>query len=88
MEFEYDPNKSAGNLTKHGVDFDHAQRLWDDPDLLDIRLNYPTEERWLSIGVMDGKHWSAIWTPRGDRIRIISVRRSRTKEVEAYEHQD
>lgn len=88
MEFEYDPNKSAGNLAKHGVDFETAQRLWEDPDLLEIRLDYPTEERWISIGIMGGKHWSAIWTPRNGRTRIISVRRSRTKEVEAYERQD
>lgn len=88
MEFEYDPAKSAKNLAKHGIDFEQAQKLWDDPDLLAIRLNYPTEERWISIGTMDGKHWSAIWTPRNGRTRIISVRRSRTKEVEAYERQD
>lgn len=60
MEFEYDPAKSAKNLAKHGVDFEQAQELWDDPDLLSVRTVFPDEERWLSIGVMRGKHWTAV----------------------------
>ncbi|WP_204314363.1 BrnT family toxin [Bifidobacterium avesanii] len=56
--------------------------------MLSIKLNYPAEERWLSIGIMNGMHWSTIWTPHNGNTRIISVRRSREKEVEAYEDQD
>jgi uncharacterized DUF497 family protein len=36
MKFVYDPKKSATNLEKHGIDFDTAQKLWSDPDLLEI----------------------------------------------------
>lgn len=88
MGFEYDPAKSAKNQAKHGVDFERAQALWDDPDLLSVRTTFPGEERWISIGVMQGKHWTAVWTPRGGNTRIISVRRSRDKEVQLYESHD
>jgi hypothetical protein len=43
------------------------------------------EPRFLVVGTIDGKHWSAVVTYRGDRIRIISVRRSREVEVKLYE---
>jgi uncharacterized DUF497 family protein len=46
------------------------------------------EPRWLLIGTIDEKHWSAIITRRGDNIRLISVRRSRDEEVEIYESED
>ena len=85
MGFEYDPAKSAKNLAKHGVDFEQAQALWDDPDLLTVKSKFIDEERWISIGVMAGKYWTAVWTPRGGNTRIISVRRSRDKEVQLYE---
>lgn len=44
-----------------------------------------TEPRLLFIGRIGGKHWSAIATHRGEAIRLISVRRSRPQEVQAYE---
>jgi uncharacterized DUF497 family protein len=85
MEFEYDARKSASNLTKHGIDFDDALALWDDPDLLEIPAKTEDEPRWLLIGTIEGKHWSAIVTYRNDVARIISVRRSRVEEVALYE---
>ncbi|MCP5276412.1 MAG: BrnT family toxin [Burkholderiales bacterium] len=47
-----------------------------------------TEVRFLVIGLIKGKHRSAIVTPRGDSIRTISVRRSRAEEVVIYESQE
>ena len=85
MEFEYDARKSASNLAKHGIDFDQAQALWDDPALLEIPAKTEDEPRWLLVGRIEGKHWSAVVTYRGDVIRIISVRRSRIEEVALYE---
>lgn len=85
MDFEYDPEKSAKNLAKHGVDFEQAQEIWDDPDLIEIRLAYEDEPRWAVIGMMAGKHWTGIITYRGDSVRIISIRRSHPKEEKAYE---
>ena len=82
--FEYDPDKSTANLRKHGVDFERAKRLWDDPRALRISLSYEGEDRYLVTGVMDGKQWTAICTDRGANIRIISCRRAHKKEEEAY----
>jgi len=88
MGFEYDPEKSAENKRKHGVDFEEAQALWSDPELLEIPARVSDELRWVVVGKMNEKHWSAVITRRSDNVRIISVRRSRDEEVEFYESQD
>ena len=85
MEFEFDPNKSRSNRTKHGIDFIHSQDLWHDPSRVEIPARTEDEPRWLVIGVIDGRHWSAVVTVRQDNIRIISVRRARIEEVAIYE---
>ena len=86
--FEFDEPKSQSNLQKHGIDFVQAQALWDDFNLLEIPAKTVGEPRYLVIGMMGSKHWSAVVTYRDDRIRIISVRRSRPEEVSLYESQD
>ncbi|MHC4782779.1 MAG: BrnT family toxin [Planctomycetota bacterium] len=83
--FEFDERKSQSNLQKHGIDFVEAQLLWLDPDLLEIPAKTTDEPRFLIIGRIADKHWSAIITYRNDKLRIISVRRSRNEEVELYE---
>lgn len=85
MEFEFDPTKSQTNSTKHGIDFVQAQQLWQDTDRVEIPARTVDEPRWLVIGLIDGKHWSAVITTRRGTIRIISVRRSRAEEVAIYE---
>jgi len=85
MPFEYDPEKSESNRVKHGIDFDQAQAIWIDEDRLEIPAKTVDESRHLVIGKVNGKHWSAVITYRGDNIRIISVRRSRDEEIELYE---
>ncbi|MGE5301121.1 MAG: BrnT family toxin [Acidobacteriota bacterium] len=85
MVFEFDPNKSNKNKQKHGIDFDEAQALWDDPDLIEIPVKTIDEPRYLVIGKMAGKHWSGVIAYRSGKVRIISVRRSRKEEVEIYE---
>jgi hypothetical protein len=85
MEFEYDPKKSAANLEKHGIDFADARRLWLDPRRVEIPARTVDEPRSLVVGMIEDKHWSAVITDRGERVRIISVRRSRVEEVAIYE---
>ncbi len=85
MDFEYVPAKSASNLSKHGIDFDQAQALWDDPWMLEAPAKSEDEPRFLSIGKIEGKHWAAVWTPRGEAVRIISVRRARKEEIGYYD---
>ena len=85
MNFEFDPEKSNANKRKHNLDFVEAQVLWEDPDRLQVPARTQDEPRLMLIGRIGDKHWSAIFTVRNDKIRIISVRRSRTKEVREYE---
>ncbi|WP_416358354.1 BrnT family toxin [Aureimonas phyllosphaerae] len=87
MRFEYDPEKSISNLAKHGIDFDEAKRLWDDPRLFVFKVQTENELRLIGIGRIGDLDWSAIFTPRNGGIRLISVRRSRKLEVERYEGQ-
>jgi len=86
--FEFDEAKSRINDTKHGVDFVTAQQLWNDPNFLEISARTVDEARFLVIGLIDGRHWSAVVTHRDDRIRLISVRRSRPEEVKLYESEE
>jgi hypothetical protein len=88
MKFEYDPGKSADNKRKHGIDFEEAQALWADSALVEIPARTSDEPRWLLIGKIDEKHWSAVITRREENIRLISVRRSRDDEVRIYESED
>jgi uncharacterized DUF497 family protein len=84
--FEFDPAKSARNKAKHGIDFEEAQQLWQSKTV-SVRVDFPDELRRLVVGVIDGKHWTAIVTERAGRTRLISVRRSREKECEIYEQE-
>ena len=83
--FEFDSSKSESNLLKHGIDFENAQALWNDPMLLEIQAKLEDEPRYLLIGIIDHQHWSAVVTYRDSNIRLISVRRSRKEEVALYE---
>jgi len=85
VDSEFDHEKSKSNKQKHGIDFYEAQKLWDDPDFIEIPVKASDEPRFLVIGKISGKHWSGIVTYRTERTRIISVRRSRKEEVEIYE---
>ena len=86
MEFEFDPEKSAANKRKHGIDFVAAQTLWEDLDRLRVPARTQGELRFMLIGRIHGEYWSGVFTPRAERIQIVSVRRSRTEEVDAYEN--
>lgn len=83
--FEFDQSKSDSNLVKHGIDFIDAQLMWTDARLLEIPAKMEDEPRYVMIGMISGKHWSAVITYRGTNIRLISVRRSRLEEVILYE---
>ncbi len=84
-EFEFDHNKSQSNMDKHGIDFKTAQNLWLDPFIVEIPTKIIDEPRFLVIGRISEKYWSSIITYRNNNIRIISVRRSRTEEVQIDE---
>ena len=62
MKFEFDLQKSQSNVQKHGIDFEKAQRLWTDPDRIQIPAKSVDEPRFMVIGKIEGTHWSAILT--------------------------
>jgi uncharacterized protein len=80
MFFDYDKRKSNSNRTKLGINFEEAQVLREDRFILKIpsSKNVLEESRYLYIGLIGSKHWTAITTYREPSLtRIISVRRSR-----------
>ena len=85
MRFEFDLAKSASNKIKHGLDFVEAQALWAG-ETVEIPALATAEPRTLVIGMIEGKHWSAVITGRRGKVRIISVRRSRDNEIKIYEN--
>jgi uncharacterized DUF497 family protein len=82
--FECDPQESEANLSKHGIDFQASQALWNDSDRVEFTARFHDENRHGIIAQLSGKLWTAIFTTREDRIRIISVRRSRENEQRLY----
>jgi len=84
MPFEYDKNKSRENLDKHGIDFEQAQELWLDENAFEAKTPYTREERFTRTGRTGSKIWTAVFAPRGENIRIISVRRAHAKEERQY----
>jgi uncharacterized protein len=86
MKFEWNARKSIANRDKHGIDFETARALWLDENRIEIEVPHPVEERRILIAHFHGKPWTAVYTIRGkSTIRLISVRRSREKEVALYE---
>jgi uncharacterized DUF497 family protein len=85
MAFEFDEGKNKANKAKHGIDFVAAQALWEDVDALEVPAQTQDEPRSIVLGRIGAKLWSAVITRRGERIRIISVRRARNEERDLYE---
>ena len=85
MPFEFDDDKSRENKEKHGIDFNEAQKLWDDYDRLIIPIRFVDEPRFMIISKIETRLWSGIFTMRNENVRIISVRRARKEEITIYE---
>ena len=85
MNFEYDPRKSSANKTKHGIDFEEAKLVWQDSEVVLLASTYSEEIRFLAIGHIRNKPWTVIFSRRGEKVRIISARRSRESEAAYYE---
>jgi uncharacterized DUF497 family protein len=89
VEFEWDEAKQIGNLRKHGVDF-AAVRQFDWAEVQeseDRRKNYG-ERRWVAYGRIGDRLHVLIYTRRGERVRVISLRRANNKETDEYERQN
>jgi uncharacterized DUF497 family protein len=84
MGFEWDEAKRQGNLDKHGLDFRLARRLFDGRPIVTTRSSYREEDRFLTTGAIDDLFVTAVWTRRGEAIRLISLRRARDAERRAH----
>jgi hypothetical protein len=79
-EFEFDEKKSKINKEKHGIDFTEVQKLFDKNISVYPAKNISSEKRYIISNCFEGKCFSAVFTLRNGKIRIISVRRCRTNE--------
>ena len=95
MKFEWDESKNLTNVSKHGIDFEQAKKVFQDPNLLtfeDDRFDYG-EIREISIGelllITQQKIIIivVVHTQRDSKIRLISVRKANKRERKRYEQQ-
>jgi len=91
LSFEWDADKAKCNLRDHGVSFEEAETVFDDPFLMTYSDpdHSENEERFLSIGISSkARILMAIHTDRGENIRIISSRKLTKSERQDYEEGD
>jgi uncharacterized DUF497 family protein len=95
MNFDWDNNKNQSNVIKHGISFEEAIAIFDDPKILtfeDVRFNYE-ETRWVSIGqimlISQDKNVIivVVHPQRNQVIRLISARKANERERKRYEQQ-
>ncbi len=86
--FEWDDEKAANNLRDHGVDFEEAKTVFEDPFSITIHddLHSGDEDRWITLGLsLLSKLLLVVHTERGERTRIISARQATPSERAQYE---
>lgn len=92
MCFTWDEEKKACNLAKHGVSFKRATLVFDDPRAISLLDDYDLEERWLTIGLVNGVVVVVVvhtvqepHNENDEEVRIISARKATRRETEIYE---
>ncbi len=88
MNFEWDENKAKANLVKHGVAFNEAKSVFDDPFYIDFYDpdHSEDEDRYLIIGQSRQSRLLVVsYTERQDTVRLISAREATRREKDAYE---
>ena len=88
MSFEWDETKRAENIRDRQIDFRDVLDLFDSPESVvfeDDRKDYG-EPRFILLGPFRDKLYQVVFTPRGDNIRIISVRRANKRERRLYDN--
>lgn len=90
MYFDWDEAKNTANIIKHGVDFDIATGVFSDPfaiEVLDDREDYG-EDRYVTIGIVDDRLLTVVYTMRGETYRIISARGATRHEQRQYHEEN
>ncbi len=83
MEIEFDPDKDAANIAKHGISLSRAGELDIIVFLEDRREEYG-ETRYRAWGLIDGHYHCLAFVWRGGKLRAISLRRAHHKEIKRY----
>ena len=83
MAIESDPAKDAANIAKHGVSLAWASKMEVQAIVSDERADYG-EDRFNAFGLIDGVAYCLTYTPRGENLRAISLRRAREKEYRRH----
>jgi uncharacterized protein len=83
--FEWDPEKAASNIRKHGIRFADAVPVFEDDEAVTLRDDSEGEERWITIG-MDafGRVLLVVYAWRDEDIRVISARAATQGESQQY----
>lgn len=86
VEIEFDPAKARANLAKHRVSFAHAEQVLRDPNAVTIEdPDALGEQRFVTLDLDAlGRILVVVYTPRGDRIRLISARKASRGEAGQY----
>ena len=84
MDFEWSDAKRFAVLQARGLDFIDAEILFDGRPLYTVASPRSAEERWLSVGELNGRLIAVVWTRRSETIRIVTMRRAREREKERY----
>ncbi|CUX43394.1 MULTISPECIES: BrnT family toxin [Agrobacterium] len=87
LYFEWNAHKASANLAKHGVSFETARKVFDDPFAVDIEdrsANYDEVRRRI-VGLGNGLVLTIIYTERSETIRIISARKATRAERKEYD---
>ena len=84
ISFEWDEQKRLANLEKHGLDFFDVTEVFEAPHIKVPSAYSGEEERFLAIGLLEGRYVTVIFTTRSESIRIISFRRARHEERQKY----
>lgn len=87
MDIEYDADKDEANRFKHRLPLAFGRRVFDDPDVQILPSFRPEdgEDRYKAVGMVDGKHYTAVYVLRDQWCRMISVRRSNGSERRDYD---
>jgi uncharacterized DUF497 family protein len=85
MRFEWDERKRQSNLAKHGLDFPDVSAVFEEPHIVVPSAYEGGEDRFLAIGVLEGRLVTVVYTIRSEAIRIISFRRARHEERQKYQ---
>jgi uncharacterized protein len=86
MEFDWDPAKNVSNFRKHGIRFEEATAVFDDPGWVEWICSDPgdDEERYMIVGRLGWKIVSVVYTERGNKLRLISAREANSDERGEY----